>query len=429
MKRRAVITGVSAAAALGGLALLRPRDRGAPHDDYFTELDALLQRDGPGHTCLVLDLDRLNHNLIALRDTLPPGKAYRLVAKSLPCIPLIEQILSVMGSRRIMAFHQPFTTLLAKEFPDADLLLGKPMPVQAAARFYDTLPDTAFDPQAQLQWLIDTPQRLQEYLELARGRGLRMRINIEIDVGLHRGGIASEENLVKMLSILRNGSRWLRFAGFMGYDPHVVKLPRMLGTPEDLQQKANAIYHGFIDTLREHGGDLLAREQQPLVFNGAGSPNFRLHDERSPTNDLGIGSTLVKPSDFDLPLLEPFTPALFIAAPVLKVLPGVRRPGIEWSAAPIRLWNRNHARNHFIYGGYWKAQPVSPPGLAIDPLFGRSSNQELLTGSARTALEPGSHVFLHPTQSESVMLQFGPIVLLQAGAIIGTWDPFSLSSS
>lgn len=426
MRRRALIAGLSAAAVVGGLALLRPRDRGAPHDRYFARLNTALKRDGPGTSCLVLDLDRLNHNLISLRETMPADKAYRLVAKSLPCVPLIEQVLSVMRSRRIMSFHQPFTNLLAKEFPDSDILLGKPMPVQAAARFYEQMSDSGFDPQAQLQWLIDTPQRLVDYAELARAQALRMRINIEIDVGLHRGGVQDERTLAEMLSILREQRTHLRFAGFMGYDPHVVKLPGLLGEADDLQQKANGIYRDFIAALRRHGADLLARDpHQPLVFNGAGSPNYRLHDARSPTNDLAIGSALVKPSDFDSELLEPFTPAMYIAAPVLKVASGARRPGIAGLAPVMRFWNRNQARNHFIYGGYWMAEPASPAGLRPDPIYGRSSNQDLLMGSASTALDPDDYIFLRPTQSEAVMLQFGPIQLVQGGRITGTWAPFS----
>lgn len=423
MKRRTLLrAGLAAGGALGAIALLKPGNAGAPHARYFADMERLLQRDGPGTACLILDLDRLNHNLIALRDAMPPGKAYRLVSKSLPCASLIDHVLAAMRSRRIMCFHQPFANALARSFPDADLLVGKPMPVEAVARFYDDHRPGRFDPQSQLQWLVDTPQRLARYANLARARGVRLRISIEIDVGLHRGGVDNDADFLTMLRMLRDDSRHLRFGGLMGYDPHVVRLPDLMGDADALQQAANARYRHFIALLRRHGGDLLTLQQDPpLVFNGAGSPNFVLHDERAPTNDLAVGSALVKPADFDLPTLAAFRPALWIAAPVLKVADGVELPGLEWASLPARLWNPNLQRTHFIYGGNWRADSVSPQGLSTNALFGRSSNQEMLTGAAISALAPGDWVFHRPRQSEALMLQFTEILVVQAGGVVDHW--------
>lgn len=426
MKRRRLIAGGVATALLGGGAWLRPAARGEPHDRYFADLQALLQRDGPGTACLILDLDRLNHNLIALRKNMPASKRYRLVSKSLPCPDLIEQVLTTMHSRRVMCFHQPFANRLARDFPDSDLLFGKPIPVQAAERFYQRLYPGRFDPQRQLQWLVDTPARLAAYAELARAQNLRMRISIEIDVGLHRGGVDNDSDFVAMLRMLRDNSRHLRLGGLMGYDPHVVKLPAVLGSPDELQQQANTVYRHYIRLLRREAPDLLTMQQDlPMVFNGAGSPNFVLHDERAPTNDLAIGSALVKPSDFDLPTLEAFRPALWIATPVLKSAPGPELPGIEWAQWPARIWNPNLARSHFIYGGNWMADAHSPTGLAPNELFGRSSNQEMLNSAPSADLATGDWVFLRPRQSETLMLQFGPLQVVQAGGLVDRWSVFA----
>ena len=62
--------------------------------------------------------------------------SYRIVAKSLPSLPLLEAVMDATGSRRLMLFHQPFINQVAAKIPDADVLLGKPMPVAAAATFY-----------------------------------------------------------------------------------------------------------------------------------------------------------------------------------------------------------------------------------------------------------------------------------------------------
>ncbi|MHA7835629.1 MAG: type III PLP-dependent enzyme domain-containing protein, partial [Algiphilus sp.] len=145
----------------------------------------------------------------------------------------------------------------------------------------------------------------------------------------------------------------------------------------------------------------------------------------SPANELAVGSALVKPSDFDIDALDAFQSALHIAAPVLKTASGLRLPGLEWADRIAPLIDPNLARTHFIYGGNWMAAPQSPAGLRPNPWMGRSSNQEMLNSGASAILRPGDYVFLRPTQSEALMLQFGPLVVVQAGAIIDRWPVFS----
>jgi hypothetical protein len=54
-------------------------------------------------------------------------------------------------------------------------------------------------------------------------------------------------------------------------------------------------------------------------------------------------------------------------------------------------------------------------------MMGYSTNQQFVNGSAATALAPDDYVFLRPTQSEAVMLQFGAMVILRHGKIIDYW--------
>jgi D-serine deaminase-like pyridoxal phosphate-dependent protein len=86
------------------------------------------------------------------------------------------------------------------------------------------------------------------------------------------------------------------------------------------------------------------------------------------------------------------------------------------------------AKGFFIYGGHWLATPESPPGLRYSALYGRSSNQELLTGPERVMLKPDDHIFLRPNQSEALFLQFGDILLFDGETIAGTWPTFPVSA-
>lgn len=404
------------------------------HNAYFGQLQAALQQEGELLPRLIVDLDRLDHNIDqAVAFATQTGKTLRLVEKSLPSFQLLDYIARRAGTRRLMSFHQPFLNLDAQHWPDADILLGKPLPAALAERFY-RLHQGEFDPQRQLQWLIDSPERLLRYLALAQRRGIRLNVNIELDVGLHRGGIPEGEAGVLMLRelllVIQRHPQHLAFTGFMGYEPHVAMVPRLLGAPEHLLAQAMATYQARVEQVQCEAPALwaqaLAADGQPaLTLNTAGSPTYRLHDQERISNELALGSGLLKPTHFDLPSLADHMPALFIATPVLKRAPSLTLPGL--GRLP-RLLSRLSARGReamFVYGGNWLADPVSPGGLAPSSLYGSSSNQQLLLAPANTALQLDELVFLRPRQSEAVLLQFGDLLAVRGGQVVERWPVFA----
>lgn len=417
MKRRTFVIGTLGLAATGAL-LLRPRDTGGVYPPYFAALNSLLRTQGPGRPTLLIDQERLLANCEKVKLALAPKLAFRVVAKSLPSIPLLQKVMQALDTRRLMVFHQPHLNALATAFPQSDLLLGKPMPVQAAATFYRTLKDTPFNPATQLQWLIDSQERLQEYLQLAEALATRMRVSLEIDVGLHRGGLATPEALGSLIELIDKHPQRLEFAGFMGYDAHVGKIPSVLETRAQSFAKACDTYRGFQQALFALKP---AWRDRDLVFNGAGSPTLRLHGKDSPLNEVAAGSCLVKPTDFDLDLLADLQPAAFIATPVLKTLAGVTIPGIEGTRRLFSWWNPNQQRSYFVYSGLWQAKYEAPPGLFDNGLYGRSSNQAIVTSSAQVPLAVNDHIFLRPTQSERVLLEFGDLAVLRGGHLAAWW--------
>ncbi len=158
-----------------------------------------------------------------------------------------------------------------------------------------------------------------------------------------------------------------------------------------------------------------------LTLNGAGSPTYRLHGADSPLTEVAVGSALLKPTDFDLDLLADFEPAAFIATPVLKAIDGLHLPGPDWAGRAWAAWDPNRRRSFFIYGGKWMARCASPAGLADNALYGSSSNQALLNASAAVDLAVDDHVFLRPTQSEAVLLQFGELLAVRGARIEARW--------
>lgn len=419
--RRWVLGGGAALAALGTAALIRPAKEGGVHSDYFLSLSEALKSEGLMRPTLVIDRTAFHANIDTVTSSLADHMHYRIVAKSVPSLPLLQQVMARANTNRLMIFHQPFLNLVAAEVPDADILLGKPMPVDAAARFYKHAQPGGVDPARQVQWLIDTPERLAQYQALARGQDLQMRINLEINVGLQRGGLSDPSSLKPVLETI-DADPNLTFAGFMGYDPHVAAVPDLMGWQGRSLASSISTYEAFLAEAARHYGD--AWRPEALTLNTAGSPTYQFHKASTHANEVAVGSALVKPTSFDIPTLENHQPASFIATPVLKAMERADIPGLEALTGITRLWNRNRARAWFIYGGYWKANPVSPPGLSPNPMF-RSTNQEMLNGSDRIDLQPDDLVFLRPTQSEFVFLQFGDIAVYEDGALIDQWPVFT----
>lgn len=420
LSRRQLLIGGTVTAGAIGLGLLRPSDQGGPHNRYFQALQQCLREQPFARPTMVIDRDRLHHNLSLVTQRLGNQYGLRLVAKSLQSLPLLDYLMDRAGTRRLMLFHRPFVNQVAAHRPDTDILLGKPMPVDEARLFYQARqPEGGFRPDQQLQWLIDSPERLDDYQRLAGELDQPLGINVELDIGLHRGGMADPDRLAAILARIRDDER-LRFRGFMGYEPHIVKVP---GDDQALRDAAMARYNDALDIARTVFGTL----PTDLTLNTGGSSTYTLYpDHDTPANEIALGSGLVMPTDFDVPTLADHRPACFIATPVLKTQNPTALPGPDGLAPLMSLWNPNRQQAFFIYGGHWKARPVSPPGLSTNPVFGRSSNQEMLNGSDAVPLTPGDWVFLRPHQSESVFLQFGDLALYDAErqVITNRWPVF-----
>ncbi|HEX4873305.1 MAG TPA: alanine racemase, partial [Sphingorhabdus sp.] len=200
---------------------------------------------------------------------------------------------------------------------------------------------------------------------------------------------------------------------------HVPKMP----SPDKAYAETQAAYKNAIGILKAADLDISA-----MTLNGAGSPTFRRHCKGTVANEVSVGSAFVKPGDFDYEDLADLAPAAFIATPVLKASGDQQLPGLEPLSSALHWWDRNTERGFYIHGGHWLAKPASPEGLQYSKLFGRSSNQELLTGSRKIDLKPGDTIFLRPDQSEALFLQFGDIAVFDGGEIAESWPTLPVSA-
>ena len=384
---------------------------------YYQKLCELLKQQPLSIPRMLLDLDRIDQNVNAVKDQVQGKQAIRLVIKSLPSYPLLNYLTKAFDTNGLMIFHHSFLKqIINNANSKTDILFGKPMPIKNASEFYRQFKSTRdFNPFTQINWLIDDQNRLKQYLSLAKSLGKCLHLNLELNVGLHRGGFQANQTLEDALQLIANNSKYLSFTGFMGYDPHITKLPKWLTSSEAALNKSQALYANCIQLLKTKFPSL---HHSDLCFNGAGSPSFHLHQTKnSPINEISIGSCLVKPLHFDLPSLAKFKPACFIGSPILKKRKGGMLPGLENYKRLLKLIHKKERYSYFIYGGNWNADFVYPTKITNNKMFGPSSNQSMIN-SNHGALEIDDFVLLRPHQSEAVFLQFGSILAFRKEQII-----------
>lgn len=392
-------------------------------DLYFQNMTHALQQAGVCTPTLVIDKERLDRNIDHLIDVLNRGFDYRIVAKSLPSIPLLQYIMRRTGTTRLMSFHLPFLMHLIEHIPAADILLGKPMPVCAARHFYhwhgQQTSSMCFAPELQLQWLIDSPERLEQYEQLAQELNIRMRISLEIDIGLHRGGFRADEDFTRALEKLAS-SPWLSLSGLMGYEAHISKIPALLGGTDRALHAVRKRYAAFVDQVRSVLGE---HAMTGLCLNTGGSSTYPLYETDSVgvVNEIATASALVKPTDFDVTTLEHHLPAAFIAAPVLKRVHNPEIPEAPLLSRILRSLGKLPHEGCYLYGGNWLASPCYPADASLNPLLGRSSNQEFYQLPADSGIQQDDYLFFRPSQSEAVFLQFGQIAVYDQGVISDWW--------
>ena len=417
------------------VVVLKPRDRGGAYPPYFAMLNQTLKNARVGRARILIDQERLDHNLAVIHGNIPSPQHYRIVVKSIPCVELLRYIKARIGTNKFMVVHEPFLRVILENFePGIDILLGKPLPVFACEEFFNDIPAALSErAQKEIQWLVDTDVRMQEYLDFASQKGLTLRVSVELDIGLHRGGVDSFEQLDAILKIIQANPDRLIFSGYMGYDGHVAAAPGIFTSARQaaLAEFAEnmAVYQGYIEHGRQHFPKLFSGN---LAFNSGGSSTYSLFGQAPFITDVGIGGAVLRPASYPALFLGDLQPAEFVATPMIKLWKGAVIPYIEGLAGFLRWWNPNDQCSFGIYGGSWAGAIVAPPELHAQMLTSTDpanenlvTNQSILNGSRKVGWGMGDFAFYYPKQSDA-MFQFEDILLIRDGRVTGCWKVFDV---
>lgn len=411
------------------LILLKPRNRGTAHDSYFAAINDLLKKESDGTPKIFCDLDRLDRNIASVMKNIGSPERLRIVVKSLPCMSIIKYIMEKTGTKKLMCIHPPFIQAILNELGyDIDILLGKPVSVKTAANFFQNTGEREKAARA-IQWLLDTPERLLEYRDLAIETNLILRVNIELNIGLNRGGVDSVETLHDMMEIIRSNPKAFNFTGFMGYEGHVPHVPAFSGRIPAIEKELKKTmdrYHEYCLYASERFGEIYSKAS---TFNTGGSGTLRFYRDQFSGMEIASGGAFLRPACYPDVSMEGFEPALFIAAPIIKKPGPVRIPFVEFITPLLTWWNPNMLQSICVYGGGWAGQFISPEG--IDPLNMLNDppnqnmlpNQSLLSISNRVPLSVGDYIFYWPQQSDA-MFQFNTCITIREGKITGEWKTF-----
>ncbi len=107
LKRRTLLGAIGV--GLAGVATLavRPGRTGAPHERYFQDIAKALKDAGIATPTLVVDRQRLHANVGQIVHNMGGRMQLRVVAKSLPSVPLLDEILTLAKTDRLMVFSLP----------------------------------------------------------------------------------------------------------------------------------------------------------------------------------------------------------------------------------------------------------------------------------------------------------------------------------
>ena len=392
---------------------------GVPNGDYFKQIGADLAAAGFGAPQIFIDLDRLDANADAIVGEVGSDR-FRLVEKSLPSLELLSYIQKRTRVDRLMVLHLPFLPAILTAFPVADILIGKLQPTNEVKQFFQSLAEADRPAAAaRVRFLVESRTRLEELVALANTLSLTLQVGVEVDGGLHRGGVRRPAELPDVLDGFVENPGPVRFAGMLGYDGHITAAP---GGPGLEEYTARGAYSGFVKTFESFisvlKSDFPTLWRDDLIFNSGGTETYALH-HGGPANDVAAGGGMLRPASYGNLFIKALQPALFVATPVLQHFDTFELP--FGPAQSTQLYDGNQSFS--MVGGGWPMQFVWPTGIQPAPIESDPDganivcNQSLMIGPNSPAIGPGDWVFAHARKSD-LLFVFENIRLVRNGRLV-----------
>lgn len=161
---------------------------------------------------------------------------------------------------------------------------------------------------ARITVAVDDPDNAATLAEVVRAHGAELGVIIEVDVGLHRGGVRSTQEAVLLARHVESLSG-VQLRGLMGYEGHVVT-ERDAAVRRRRAAVAMDELAGVVDALRADGHTV-------EIVSAGGTNTYDMTGADPRVTELQAGTYVVMDAAY-APLAPAFHPALTITATVVS---------------------------------------------------------------------------------------------------------------
>ena len=272
-----------------------------------------------------------------------------------------------------------------------DILLSYPLLGPALGRWFEL---TQRFSDCMMSVTVDSETALNKLSELARDKGKRVDIFVDLDNGMHRTGIDPVNALELIHSISDN--RMLQFRGLHIYDGHIHDID-----PELRKQHCDRDFEG-VNRLMEQ---LVQEGIEVLELACGGTPTFPIH-ATYPSRNLCPGTPLLWDAGYteSVPDLE-FLPAAVVAGRVISKPAGQLCIDLGYKSIASEM---DHPRIHFME-------------LKVDGVINHSEEHLVISTGDAIRYRVGDVVYALPVHICPTMALHEEVYVVRNRHVTGTW--------
>ena len=241
---------------------------------------------------------------------------------------------------------------------------------------------------------VDAPENVAELSRGCREKGVRLRVLVEVDIGMQRCGVAPGQAVLALARQVAEAPS-LDFAGLLAYEGHLVMVP----DAEERSQRLRAALNVLAETR-----DLLAGAGlPPRIISGGGTGTYDVSSSYPPMTEIEAGSYATMDAKY-LTIRSEFLPALTVLATVIS------RP------APDRIVT--DAGLKAMTKDFGWPEPFQAPGVTVR---GLSEEHGSLIREGGEPLKPGDRVEIVPSHGCTTINLHDVYHVTRGEQFVGLW--------
>jgi hypothetical protein len=380
----------------------------------------------------VIDIDRLDGNILELKKLLPSNLKIRLRVGSLPNPHLVLYLSHKLNTQKLYVVHPGilFEMLYLPQFENFDIWLGRNIPKQVFDSEFWQKDPSIWDRLAKtVSFQVGSKEELGELIRFSHSISKPLKVCLDFDCGKRRGGFRKIKELDHALKMIRASDGAVVLRGVSASDEHLPLTPvifsRWITSLQAQFAKTQSLILLIKESLRTHGFG----SEVPVL--GGCSRTLPLHLGGSHLDEFAVGSVFLAPS-YVTQVVEykKLEPALYIASPVMYSEKYFRAPfmGFWMSFLYQKLFYRNHVPTWVAggpWGGVWAHEGIkeAPRFLNQRKQARLLPDQSFLWLSEKMATYKNKILLMVPDETD-LMLAFNETVVLREGSILGAWRNF-----